>query len=94
MSDLLQVTISMVGVHPAEHLRDYPLLPGDVLTLAEDGTYTKHTGLCVVGFTLSDEQAATLQPVACARELTRIPRHVRRAGRRARTRLRDRPDDA
>jgi hypothetical protein len=57
---LLMVTEEMVGVHPI-HM-EYPLLPGDVLTLDPDGTYHKHTGLGIVGFTLSPEQVATLKP--------------------------------
>jgi hypothetical protein len=61
MNDLLRVTERMVGVHPIH--TEYPLLPGDVLTLDKDGTYTKHTGLCVAGFTLSAEQSASLEPV-------------------------------
>ena len=60
MSDLLMVKTEMVGVHPIH--TEYPLLPGDVLTLAEDGTYTKHTGLGICGFELTPEQAATLEP--------------------------------
>lgn len=61
MSQLLQVTEELTEVHPI-HTK-YPLLPGDVLTRDEDGTYTKQTGLGIVGFTLTPEQAATLQPV-------------------------------
>jgi hypothetical protein len=59
--ELLQVKERLVGVH-AIHV-DYPLLPGDVLTRSEDGTFVKHTGLCIAGFTLSAEQAARLVPV-------------------------------
>jgi hypothetical protein len=61
VTGLLKVTEEMVGVHPIHP--EYPLLPGDVLTLDPDGTYTKHTGLCVLGFTLSPEQVATLKPI-------------------------------
>lgn len=40
--------------HPLGHI--YPLLPGDVLTRADDGTYMKHApGLGVFGFTLASE---------------------------------------
>ena len=61
MSGLLKVTTEIRGAHPKH--TDYPLLPGDVLTRSADGTYTKQTGLCVFGFRLTDEQAATLKPV-------------------------------
>jgi hypothetical protein len=54
------VTERMVGVHPIH--TEYPLLPGDVLTRTPDGTYCKHTGLGIQGFTLSPEQAAKLKP--------------------------------
>lgn len=60
MSDLLLVTERIDGAHPMH--TTYPLLPGDVLTLSEDGTYVKHTGICVCGFLLTDGQAATLKP--------------------------------
>lgn len=61
MSDLLKVTERMVGVHPIH--TEYPLLPGDVRTLDPDGTYRKHTGVGIWGFTLSPEQASTLTPI-------------------------------
>lgn len=59
-SRLLQVTQEMIGVHPMHP--DYPLLPGDVLMRRPDGTYGKLTGLGIEGFTLTDEQQATLEP--------------------------------
>lgn len=58
---LLRVTKRMVGVHPIH--TEYPLLPGDVLTREPDGTYMKHTGIGITGFTLTSEQAARLDPV-------------------------------
>jgi hypothetical protein len=58
---LLGVTERMVGVHSIH--TDYPLLPGDVMRLDSDGTYTKLTGIAIFGFELSADQAATLTPV-------------------------------
>lgn len=64
MTALLKVAETIRGAHPAKHLRDYPLLPGDVLTKDADGTYTKQApGLGVVGFVLTPEQAAALEEV-------------------------------
>lgn len=57
---MLKVTQEMVGVHPLH--TDYPLLPGDVLVRRPDGTFGKLTGLGIEGFTLTPEQAATLEP--------------------------------
>lgn len=43
---------------------DYPLLPGDLLVLEDDGSYWKECpGMSVGGLRLTDEQAATLRPV-------------------------------
>lgn len=61
MNQLLMVKQEMVGVHPLHPT--YPLLPGDVLTLHSDGTYTKHTGLGICGFELTARQVAALEPV-------------------------------
>lgn len=58
---LLRVTEGIEGCHPQHP--NYPLLPGDVLTLERDGTYMKHTGLGMFGFVLTAEQAARLEPV-------------------------------
>lgn len=60
MSQLLKVTTTIDGAHPKH--TDYPLLPGDVLTKDDDGTYIKHTGICVCGFHLTPAQEATLEP--------------------------------
>lgn len=55
------VTERIDGAHP-NHAH-YPLLPGDLLTREAAGTWAKEApGLMVIGFTLTDEQAATLEP--------------------------------
>jgi hypothetical protein len=60
---LLKVTQRMMGCHPNTFHVDYPLLPGDVLVLRDDGTYGKvAVGLGIEGFVLTPEQIATLEP--------------------------------
>lgn len=67
MNGWFKVTQEINGAHPLH--TDYPLLPGDVLTkvTSQDaepellGTWTKHTGICIVGFQLTPEQEATLE---------------------------------
>lgn len=60
---LLRVSEKIEDAH--DKLTEYPLLPGDILTQAADGTYTKHApGLGVCGFRLTPEQAAALEPTS------------------------------
>jgi hypothetical protein len=35
--------------------RTFELWPDDVLTRSADGTYVKHSGLCMLGFVIPDE---------------------------------------
>jgi hypothetical protein len=56
------VTEKLEGCHSIH--TEYPLLPGDVLTRDEDGTYRKHTGVGIWGFELTPDQESTLKPVA------------------------------
>lgn len=59
--DALVVTEEFQHCHPMH--THYPLLPGDLLVPQEDGTFYKHgPGLGIVGFILSQEQQASLQP--------------------------------
>lgn len=58
---LLKVMERIDGAHPRH--TEYPLLPGDVLTRSDDGTYMKHTGICVFGFRLTPAQQDSLAPV-------------------------------
>lgn len=58
----LRVTERIDGAHPKQP--QYPLLPGDLLIEQEDRTFYKFgPGLGIVGFVLTDEQRATLEPV-------------------------------
>lgn len=59
---LMVVEDEIVGCHPMHP--KYPLLRGDCLTKHEDGTFTKHTGLGMMGFTLTPEQESALVPTA------------------------------
>lgn len=62
MTDGFLVTETIRGAHFS--IQDYPLLEGDLLMLTEDGTYFKEgPGLGIGGFTLTEEQIATLKPV-------------------------------
>lgn len=57
-----RVTTTIEGAHPT--IKDYPLLPGDLLTREPGGTWMKEApGLAVGGFELSKEQEAALEPV-------------------------------
>ena len=57
-----RVTETIDGAHPT--LRDYPLLPGDLLVRDPDGSWAKEApGLAVGGFALTPEQEATLERV-------------------------------
>lgn len=57
------VTERVEQAHPT--VRNYPLLPDDLLFRETDGTYTKECpGVAVVGFTLTPDQEATLKPVS------------------------------
>jgi hypothetical protein len=61
-----RVTEKIEGAHPK--LQKYPLLPDDLLVKDADGTWAKEApGLCVVGFILTPEQEATLEPVRFGR---------------------------
>lgn len=61
MNEGYQVTERIEGAHP---YFDYPLLPGDLLTVEEGDTFMKEApGLAVGGFTLTPEQVATLRKV-------------------------------
>jgi hypothetical protein len=58
---MFEVQERIDGAHPI-HI-SYPLLPGDLLFRAEDGTWTKECpGLAVTGFVLTDEQVSNLNP--------------------------------
>lgn len=58
---LWMVKETIEGAHPRH--TNYPLLDGDVLTKNRNCTFTKHTGMCVVGFILTREQESRLEPV-------------------------------
>lgn len=67
-NDGFRVTEEIAGAHA--RLENYPLLPGDLLVI--DGplfaggpnSYTKEApGICVLGFVLTPEQEALLEPV-------------------------------
>ena len=54
--------IRIDGAHP--RLKEYYLLPEDLLVLEDDGTYTKvGPGMAVSGFELTSEQSAELEAV-------------------------------
>ena len=58
----LQVTEQIDDAHPVQV--DYPLLPGDLITEEDEGTFVKIApGLAISGFELSDMQRETLHPV-------------------------------
>lgn len=58
----LRVTEEIEGAHPT--LKNYPLLPGDLLQKDDDGTFFKEApGIAVGGFVLTPEQEANLEPV-------------------------------
>lgn len=58
----LVVTKTIEGAHPQHP--NYPLLEGDFVRRAGDGTWLKFfPGLSVGGFVLSDEDVQSLQPV-------------------------------
>lgn len=62
--NVFRVTEKVCGAHPNPHHANYPLLPGDLLSEWEDGTFCKFApGLGISGFVLTDEQKATLEPV-------------------------------
>lgn len=62
MPDGYEVVETIDNAHP-RHV-DYPLLPGDLITRDDDGTFGKEApGMCVLGFRLTDEQIARLKPV-------------------------------
>jgi hypothetical protein len=59
--DKYEVTTELRGKHPIQ--TEYPLLPGDVITKSEDGTWMKHApGLAILGFILTSEDEDTLIP--------------------------------
>lgn len=60
--DGFRVTETIEGSHP--RLENYPLLSGDLLVQEPDGFWTKTCpGICVLGFVLTSEQEAALEPV-------------------------------
>jgi hypothetical protein len=59
---MLMVTEEIEGAHPK--LANYPLLPEDLVSLYDDGTWAKvGPGMMVTGFVLSPEQVQKLKPV-------------------------------
>lgn len=66
MNDGFRVTETIDGAHPLHP--KYPLLPGDLLVRDAGGTWAKEApGLAVIGFELTPEQEAALQPVQFSR---------------------------
>ena len=62
MSNGYQVVEQIDDAHPRF---PYPLLPGDLLVQAGDGTWCKECpGIAVVGLVLTPEQVASLRPVS------------------------------
>jgi len=61
-NDGFRVTETLEHTHPTH--KKYPLLSGDLLVRELNGAYTKEApGVCVMGFILTTEQEATLEPV-------------------------------